>query len=297
MLRYGSSGPLQVFAGAAIWGSIGFFVMAMDAYGSSASLTSFLRGLFAAGIMFFLTGWTYGFKSLLVDKKTLFVCALLGLICQGIYNIFYCLAIVNAGVTASAVLLNVAPVFAAMEAHILFKESIGWRKVIPLCLDVVGCVLAVTGGSFDPATLSVAGIAYGVGAGFCYSLTSVIGKIAGERTNAYVMSTYSYLFSALFLVFFVHGDEWAPITQPGLLWVGFLYALIPTCFAYLLYYLGVQKIRENSIVPVIASVETVVAALLGIALYGEWPGPVNVLGIALVLSSIALLSLNRKKVS
>jgi DME family drug/metabolite transporter len=286
-------GYLQVFIGAAVWGSIGFFVMAMAREGASATLTSFLRSLFAAGIMFVMTAFRYGIQSLRVDKKTLAVCALLGLICQGIYNIFYCQAIVKAGVTSSAVLLNVAPVFAAIEAHLLFHEEIGRHKILPLVLDVIGCILAVTGGSFDPQTLSVAGILYGIGAGFCYSLTSVIGKIAGSRTNAFVMSTYSYLFAALFLLFFVSPDEWLPAGKPTLLTIGFFYALIPTCLAYLWYYLGVQKIQENSIVPVIASVETVVAALLGVIVYGEWPGLINLAGIVLVLLSIVLLSLRK----
>lgn len=53
-------GYLQVFIGAAIWGTIGFFVMVMSRYGSSAVLTSFLRLLFAALIMVALTGARYG---------------------------------------------------------------------------------------------------------------------------------------------------------------------------------------------------------------------------------------------
>ena len=283
-------GRLQVFLGAAVWGTIGFFVMQMSRYGSSAVLTSFLRLLFAAVILIGLTAVRYGIRSLLVDRKTLAVCALLGLLCQGIYNIFYSVAVVKAGVTTSAVLLNTAPVFAAVEAHLLFGEQIGRDKILPLAVDVVGCVLAVTGGRFDTASLSMAGILAGLGAGFCYSLTSVIGKIAGDRTNAFVMSTYSYVFSALFLLFFMKPQDWTTAAQAPLLGVAFLYALFPTALAYVWYFLGVQKIRENSIVPVLASVETVVAALLGILLFREIPNLVSVAGIFLVLFSIYLLS-------
>jgi DME family drug/metabolite transporter len=290
MMDLQKKGFLEVFAGAAIWGSIGLFVMVMDRWGSSAALTSFLRSLFAAGIMLVITIAHQGIKSLITDRKTLVICALLGLICQGIYNIFYCLAITSIGVTASAVLLNVAPLFVAIEAHLLFHEKMGHQKILALLIDIIGCILAVTGGTFDTETLSIKGIFLGIGAGFCYSLTSVIGKIAGNRTSAYVMSTYSYLFSALFLFFFVGHDEWGPMHQSGLLIAGFFYALIPTCLAYLLYYSGVQKITENSLVPVIASVETVVATLFGIFLYGETHGPLNLTGIVFVLLSIALLS-------
>lgn len=78
-------------------------------------MTSFLRSFFATILMFFMTGLYCGFRCFRVQGKTLLVCALLGLICQGIYNIFYSLAIVKTGVTSSAVLLNVAPVFASVE--------------------------------------------------------------------------------------------------------------------------------------------------------------------------------------
>ena len=104
------------------------------------------------------------------------------------------------------------------------------------------------------------------------------------------MSTYSYVFSALFLLFFLKPQDYATAAQAPLLGVAFLYALVPTALAYAIYFLGVQKIRDNSIVPVIASVETVVAALLGVLLFREIPDLVNILGILLVLSSIYLLS-------
>ena len=75
----------------------------------------------------------------------------------------------------------------------------------------------------------------------------------------------------------------------GAVQLGFLYALIPTAIGYLLYYQGVQRIRESSKVPVIASVETVTAALLGVLVLGEQLSLIHYLGIAVVLLSIVLM--------
>lgn len=80
-----------------------------------------------------------------------------------------------------------------------------------------------------------------------------------------------------------------------MLGVGFLYGLIPTAVAYLLYYMGVQKIKETSKVPVISSVETLVSVSCGVLLLGETLGIVNILGIGLVLSSIALMNYKKKE--
>lgn len=282
-------GALYVLAGGALWGTIGVFVMIMARMGSSAELTGFLRMLFAFAILFVGTVWQFGWASFRVDRRTLFACALLGLICQGIYNIFYNKAIVEIGITLSAVLLNLAPLCTMISSRILFGEVIKMRKVMAMALCMAGCALTVTGGELSMEGISLFGLLMAVGSGVTYGMTSVFGEMAGGRANAWVISTYSYLFAAVFLgVFTSPFADGLPSLEISV--VGFLYALIPTAWAYLLYYQGVQKITENSRVPVIASVETVVAALLGVLLFGETLGPVHILGIGMVMGSIGLMN-------
>lgn len=290
MKKQERTGYFQVFAAGALWGGIGVFVTAMGTHGSTGALTSFLRMFFSFLILAVITAARFGLRAFRVDKRTLLHCALLGLVCQGIYNVFYSLAITKAGVTISAVLLNVAPVFTALAARFLFAEKITKAKAAALVINVAGCTLAVTGGSFSVETLSLSGILLGAGAGFCYALTAIFGRFAGEKANAFVVSTYSYLFASVFLFLFLRPWTSAPPLTPALLLWGFFYALIPTAIAYLLYYAGVQKIKESSKVPVLASVETVAAALLGVLVYHEQIGLANLAGIALVMCSILMMN-------
>jgi drug/metabolite transporter (DMT)-like permease len=74
-----------------------------------------------------------------------------------------------------------------------------------------------------------------------------------------------------------------------ILGAGALYALIPTSIAYVVYYIGLGKVRDTGKVPVIASIEPVTAVAIGIALYGERIGAVNFTGIAVVLISIIIM--------
>ncbi len=282
-------GALYVFAGGALWGTIGVFVMVMSRMGASAELTGFLRMAFAFFILLAGTLWHGGWRAFRVDRKTLFACALLGLICQGIYNIFYNKAIVEIGITLSAVLLNLAPLCTMISSRILFGEVIRPRKVEAMALCMAGCALTVTGGELSMEGISLFGLLMAVGSGVTYGLTSVFGEMAGGKASAWVISTYSYLFAAIFLALFTNPFA-AGLPSMEITVTGFLYALIPTAWAYLLYYQGVQRIAENSRVPVIASVETVVAALLGVLLFGETLGPIHVLGIAMVMGSIGLMN-------
>ena len=289
-------GPALIFIAGCLWGSIGLFIRFMSDAGASAEMIGFLRVAFAFVILMIITLIRSGVSAFRVSRKAILFSAALGLICHGIYNIFYSWAVMRIGLTISAVLLNVAPVFTAILSAILFREQMTSRKCIAILVNMIGCVLAVTGGHFSLAALSISGILFGVAAGLCYGLTATFGRLAGEDGDPFVISTYSYLFAALFLLICL--KPWAvPLTiTPAIAWLGFLYALIPTALGYVLYYQGVQELAENSKAPVIASVETVVTAILGMAVLGEKLSFLHYMGIAIVMVSIMLMQKKRKQV-
>ena len=287
-------GYLQVFIGGSMWGLVGVFVMWMEQCGSSTNFTGFIRTTFACLIMTAFTIYKYGFRALKIDRKTLLGCAVMGIICQGFNCLVYNYAIVTAGVAVSAILLNVSPAFTAIISFFLFSEKITTNKKMAMVINIIGCALAVTGGSISNANISWIGILYGLASGLTYALMPIIGRILGTKCNVYVMNVYNYFFASSFIGIFTRIWKFFPSVTPKMLGVGFLYGLIPTAVAYLLYYMGVQKIRETSKVPVIASVETVVSVSCGMLLLGETLGIVNILGIGLVLSSIALMNYKKK---
>lgn len=288
-------GYVLVFLAGALWGTIGVFVKQMQTSGANAMQISFLRVTFAFALMLVITLAKNGRKSFTVSKKALFYSILLGMVCHGIYNIFYCYAVMLAGVTVSAVLLNVAPAFTFIVSAICFSEKVTSTKIIALIINIAGCILAATGGKIDVKTVALTGLLCGVGAGICYGMTAIFGRYAAENTDPFVMSTYSYFFAALLLLLpSAPWKEIAVLTNSKVLWYGFLLALIPTAIAYVLYYYGLQRITESSKVPVIASIETVVAAILGIMIYHETIGKGNLLGIIAVLFSIYLMNRNQQ---
>ena len=86
---------------------------------------------------------------------------------------------------------------------------------------------------------------------------------------------------------------WSTVTSPAdphLLIAGLGLALVPTALAYISYFTGVSHIKETSKVPVLASVEIIVASLIGFMFLGESIGIVNRVGIVLVLVSILIMS-------
>ena len=267
----------------------------MSDTGASAATISFLSMAFAFVILLVVTVIRSGISAFHVSRRVLFFSAMLGLVCHGVYNVFYSWAVVRIDVTVSAVLLNVAPVFTAILSAIFFHERITFHKCTALLINVIGCVLAANGGQFTAASLSVSGILFGVISGLCYALTAIFGKLAGEDSDPFVVSTYSYLFAALFLAVFMRPWETSITLTLPVVGLGFLYALIPTAIGYLFYYQGVQQIRESSKVPVIASMETVTAAVLGVLVLGEKLTILHYLGIVVVMASIVLMQQKQAK--
>lgn len=282
-------GTVLVFAAGCLWGSIGLFIRLMSDAGASAGTISFLRMIFAFGILLIITVSRFGISVFRVSKRILFFSAALGLVCHGVYNVFYSWAVMRIGVTVSAVLLNVAPVFTAILSAIFFHERITSHKCMALMINVMGCVLAATGGQVSAASLAISGIFFGVISGLCYALTAIFGKLAGEESNPFVVSTYSYFFAAVFLAVFMQPWKVSMTLTLPIVGIGFLYALIPTAIGYLLYYQGVQQIQESSKVPVIASMETVTSAILGVLVLGEKLTIIHYLGIVVVMVSIVLM--------
>lgn len=288
-------GCLLVFLAGLLWGTVGLFVKELERAGSTPELTGLLRVFFAFVIMGIACCMKYGAGVLWIDRKTLLACALLGLICHGIYNIFYSMAVALVGVSISAVLLNIAPVFTLLFSALLFGEQFTRIKIIAIALNIIGCVLTATNGQLDIRILSITGILCGVCSGACYALTAIFGRLVAEKTNPIVMSTYSYLFAAIFLACWTRPWQGTIPFNTGILIWGFLYALLPTAIAYGLYYQGLRSIPESSKVPVISSVEAVVAALIGVLLYHERLNVFGVSGIALVLASIAVMNITNPK--
>lgn len=282
---------LYIFLAGCLWGTMSIFVKAMQTEGSNSFYTSFLRMFFSFLILAAVTCIKEGISAFKIDKRTMLACLLLGIFTQAIFNVAYSTAVNRIGASLSAVLLYSAPVFTALLSRVIFREKINRRKWIALLVNIAGCILTVTGGGLGETTLTWGSLLIAVAAGFFYSLSAILGRFTVGGTSILAVTTYNFFFA--FLALGIGIRPWNMVPAPlsaKLLLDGFLYALLATSFAYVLYFKGVQHMKEASKIPVIASVETVSAAMIGILVFQEKLGVGGVVGMMLVLSSIALMN-------
>ena len=276
-----------------LWGTIGLFVKVLDAKGSTSEYTTFMRMFFAFLLLFAITLVKEGIGSFRIGRSTLISCALLGFVSMSLNNLCYTNAVSRLGMSLAAAILYMAPIFTSIQSKLLFHEKIGRSKLIALAFNVLGCVLAATGGRLSLEGVSVIGLLFGIGAAFAYSTQNIFGRLATDEASPFVVATYKFFFAAVFTLvvarpFSTIGDPF----EPQLLIWGLLFGLIPTTIAYLLYFAGIQGLTETSKVPVFCSLELVVATVLGGLLFNENLPPASLAGTAMILISIMLM--NRK---
>ena len=276
-----------------LWGTIGLFIKVLDAKGSTSEYTTFMRMFFAFVLLLAVTLIKEGTAAFRIGKSTILSCALLGFVSMSLNNLCYTNAVNRLGMSLAAAILYMAPIFTSIQSKLLFHEKIGKNKLIALALNVLGCVLAATGGRLSPESLSVAGLLFGIGAAFAYSTQNIFGRLATDEASPFVVATYNFFFAAAFTL--AAARPFSGMSDPFdpqiLLW-GLLFGLIPTTIAYLLYFAGIQGLTETSKVPVFCSLELVVATVLGGLLFKEDLPAVSLLGILMILVSIMLM--NRK---
>lgn len=276
-----------------LWGTIGLFVKVLDAKGSTSEYTTFMRMFFAFLLLFAITLVKEGIGLFRIGRSTLISCALLGFVSMSLNNLCYTNAVSRLGMSLAAAILYMAPIFTSIQSKLLFHEKIGRSKLIALAFNVLGCVLAATGGRLSLEGVSVIGLLFGIGAAFAYSTQNIFGRLATDEASPFVVATYNFFFAAVFTLvvarpFSTIGDPF----EPQLLIWGLLFGLIPTTIAYLLYFAGIQGLTETSKVPVFCSLELVVATVLGGLLFNENLPPASLAGTAMILISIMLM--NRK---
>jgi drug/metabolite transporter (DMT)-like permease len=217
---------------------------------------------------------------------------LVGFVSQALYNICYMNTIEQGGMATAAVFLYTSPVYVALISRLFFREPLTRNKILAIIINITGCILTVTGGDFSDMRISGFGIIMGILAGFTYALLPILSRLGADEENSYTAAFYGQAFGALLLFFLIR--PWngigVPITLPIILvFIGF--GIVPSAMGYITYYNGISKITETSKIPVLASVETVVAALIGLVVFGQSLGIAKITGIAFVLISIAIMNM------
>ncbi len=285
-------GTLLILLAGTFWGSMGLFTRPLNGYGLSALHLVFLR-LGLGALVFALLLLLRDRAGLRIALRDLPLFLALGLLSVLFFTYCYFRAIELLPLSTAAILLYTSPIWVMLMSALFFREKVTGRKLLALALAFLGCVL-VSGLSRGGGAK---GLLLGLGAGFGYALYSILGTIALRRYRPLTVTFYTFLIAAAGSFLLCERtalcSALSAVRTDGMLWLVPAAALVTAVIPYLSYTVGLRT-TEASRAAILATVEPVVATVLGALVYREHLSLPAFLGILLVLSAIVLLNLKKK---
>ena len=286
-------GYLMVAAAATLWGTVGVQVQTLFNYNLSLQSIIFWRLFFAFIILFSFVFFTNK-KWLIIDKKGLIYLALMGLFSQLLFNLFYFSCIQKTTIATAVTLLYSAPIFIAVMARIFYKELFTPIKTVALFLCMGGCFFAATGGSVAVLKLNLIGVLMGLGAGFTFSLVTIISKAIINKYHQLTIIVYALGFGLLFYLPFSHPLIIFQKSLPLEVWLLIsFFGVISTAIAYGLYITGISYGIEVSRAGIISTLELVVAVILSYLIFKEALWGWKLVGILTVVFSVIIVQVDK----
>ena len=278
-----------------LWGCIGVFYKLLSAAG--------LSSLQSVAVRIILSAVFYTAYLLVTDRKALkirprdflyFVGT--GICSLAFFNWCYFSCIDKSSMAVAAVLLYTAPIFVTLLSAALFAEKLTRLKIAALVLTFCGCLL-VTGAVGTGGRITGGALLFGLGSGVGYALYTIFGKLALQKYSSVTVTAYSFIFGAVGLLPLTHfGEVGKALITPGGAIGGVCIAVLCCILPYILYTSGLKN-AEPGRASMMATLEPVVASVLGIAVYHEDATAGKILGIVMVVGAVILLSITGKEKS
>lgn len=277
------------------WGLIGVFTKAIDALGFTEMQMLFVKGVLATAVLFLITFFKDKSQLKLKNWKDIRYFIGTGVVSFAFFSWAYMKAVNLTSLGVAAVLLYTAPTFVMLFSILLFGEQMTKTKGIVLLMTFTGCIL-VTGILEGGAAFTWQGIVIGLAAGVGYALYSIFGTYAIRGGyGSLTISFYTFLLATIVISFLVEPAAVVlQITEMGQWPLAISFALLTTVVPYLAYTKGLSGLPASK-ASVTATIEPVVAAVLGIVVFHESVSMLKITGIVLVLSSVVVMSRAEQK--
>lgn len=274
------------------WGSMGIFVRRLGEYGFSPIQIVCIRMVLAA-LIFSVIQLVKDPKGFRISLRDIPLFLGLGLGSILFFTVCYFTSITMMSLSTAAILLYTSPIWIMLMSLLFFHEKLTAQKIIALVLAFGGCVLVsgISGGG-----LTLVGLLIGLGSGIGYGLYSILGTVALRRYTPYTVTTWTFIIAAIGSILISHpADLMAKISFapsiPDLLGFSLLTALVTAVIPFLAYTLGLRSV-EASKAGILATVEPMVATLIGIFVFSEPLTLMSGVGVLLILAAVVILNVS-----
>ena len=278
---------LCVLASGVLWGLIGLMNRRLTAAGLSVGSIVLIRNfgsMLLLGLIFLIRDP----KIFRIKARHLPIFFGTGVVSVLFFTLCYFSCQRLCSLAVAAVLLYTSPAFVVILSAILWKDAVTKRKLLALLLAFLGCTF-VTGLWSGDAAVSLWGAVLGVASGLFYGLYSIFGRYALKHYKPFTVTFYTFLFAGVGALAVLRPAELAAgFAQPGVALTALLLIVVCTVAPYLLYTFGLAGMDSGK-AAILASVEPVTAAVVGVLAFGEPMRAAVLLGLACILLCVYIL--------
>ncbi|HKJ29903.1 MAG TPA: EamA family transporter, partial [Desulfuromonadales bacterium] len=207
-----------------------------------------------------------------------------------LYQAFFFAGVAKTGVAVGTIVgIGSAPVAGGLLGYFFRGERPGRNWFVATALALIGCVVLTLSSGGD-VVIDLMGVALAIGAGVAYAAYTLVIKGLLEKHDANAVIAVVFCIGALMLAPLLIGREMAWLAAPRSIAVILHLGLVTAALAYWLFARGLQRVPVATAVTLTLA-EPLTAGLLGLLVLGEQLNPVSFVGIALIFSGLAVLSL------
>jgi drug/metabolite transporter (DMT)-like permease len=217
---------------------------------------------------------------------------LLGLLGVTLFGALMTVGLQWTGAAEGTLIQGLSPLFTLGLAATFAGEQVHRRQVIGglTAFGGLGAILISELASWDGGGQRLIGDLVLILSSLCWAAYNVAVRLTANRVNLGESSAYALLIgTAMLIPFALLEPPRTPLLSISLwAWIGLAYlVVVSTCLAYIWWNAGIRKIGAGR-VAMFSFVGPLAAMLSAIPLLGEWPGPAQLAGGALILGGLYL---------
>lgn len=295
-MSYAKKGMLYVLLAAIFWGSSGVAAQyIMEQSQISAPFLTMIRLLFSGFILLtlsFMQGDNiFGMFKIRRDALSLIIFSLFGAL---LVQLTFLVAIEKSNAATATVLQFLSPTIIVMWFAAILKKRPSRYVMMAVATSLIGTFLLVTHGNPTSLSISKAALFWGIASAFAAAFyTTFPSKLIGQYGTLPVVG-WSMLIGGAALLPFYAGQHSGFVINTHVLLAFFYLVVVGTALTFSIYLKGAQMIGGPK-ASILSCAEPLSSALLSLVLLGVSFTLPDWLGTLLILSSVALISLDSRK--
>jgi DME family drug/metabolite transporter len=282
---------LLIVLAAVLWGTVGVSTRAVFGLAETTALSvAFLRLALSLPVLGGASAVVLGRAGFSVGPRHLGLMAVSGVMLAA-YQVCFFGALQRVGVAiATLVTLCTAPVLVALLSMVLLRERPTRRLALAAGLAMLGTILLVS--PADSASLdgeTGVGLLLALGSALGYALVAIVSRRVAQQYHPLVPVTVGFAVGSLALlpILLLTGPR---LDFPATGWLLLFYlGVVPSAVGYILFTIGMRS-TVATVASVVTLVEPLTAAVLAWLLFDEQLGPLALVGAALLLGAVVLLT-------